>query len=178
MAALVTDVVFTAIVVVVVASQASPVVIAVATIVWIPSCIASGGGVVAASESSRMGSRVESLHDSKKTANTTAPNKAPGVVRRLQLCPADMAGWLGLRGELVKAAILSLVTHDVTVISATYPPKPNRRPVVNAIPACHNIDNDVEVQDVHPCILQATLQATTTDDDALAATVLPRLGRR
>ncbi|KAH9022754.1 hypothetical protein EDB85DRAFT_1895082 [Lactarius pseudohatsudake] len=170
MAALVTDVVFTVIVVVVVASQASPVVIAVTTIVG-DVVVAV---IVAASESSRMGSHVELLHDSEKTANTMAP----GVVRRLQLCATDMAGWLGLWGELVKAAILSLVTHDVTVISATYPPKPNRRPVVNAIPACHNIDNDVEVQDVHPCILQATLQATTMDDDALAATVLPGLGRQ
>ncbi|KAH9037535.1 hypothetical protein EDB84DRAFT_1437436 [Lactarius hengduanensis] len=134
-----------------VTSQASPVVIAVATIVgnvevavmMVAVGVGVGVGVVrcnalssslshtsaVAEGSSRShaevaGSRAESLHDSEKTANTTAPNKAPGV--------------------------------------------PNRCLVVNAIPACHNIDNDVGVQDVHPC----TLQATMTDDDALAATVL------
>lgn len=49
---------------------------------------------VAASKSSQLGSRShgESLHDSEKTANTKAPNKAPDVVRRLQLCATDMAG--------------------------------------------------------------------------------------
>ncbi|KAH8990761.1 hypothetical protein EDB92DRAFT_1816567 [Lactarius akahatsu] len=56
---------------------------------------------VAASKSSQLGSRshAESLQDSEKTANTTAPNKAPDVVRRLQVCH----GYGGLRLSITMA---------------------------------------------------------------------------